>query len=51
MSVGGRGGALGGRGTGAWVRLPGAGGGSGARRCLGTLVARCAADGGCLAKL
>ena len=30
----------------AWIRLAGASGGSGARRCLGTPVAWCAADGG-----
>ena len=46
MVVDAGGAAVGGRGAGAWVRLTGAGGGSGARRCLGAPVARCAADGG-----
>ena len=38
--------ALWGGGTSAWVRLPCAGGGGGAGRCLGASVARCAPDGG-----
>ena len=38
--------AVGGWGSCAWIWLAGAGGGSGARRCLGTPVAWCAADGG-----
>ena len=46
MAVDAGGAAVGGRGACAWIRLAGAGGGSGARRCLGTPVARCAADGG-----
>ena len=46
MAVDAGGAAVGGRGAGAWIRLAGAGGGSGARRCLVAPVARCAADGG-----
>ena len=46
MAVDAGGAAVGGRGACAWIRLAGAGGGSGARRCLGTPVAWCATDGG-----
>ena len=46
MAVDAGGAAVGGRGACAWIRLAGAGGGSGARRCLGAPVAWCAADGG-----